>query len=219
MSSYVWMKVLESAPERYDRGIGMLSRGHIQDVYARIASMAAGPGKQVLDIGCGTGGVSLACAERGAAVTGIDTDPGMLEVARGKPAPAQGSVSFLELGAAEIGDRFPAKSLDAVVSCLAMSELSSQEADFVLRAAHACLRPGGVLVIADETLPDGAWARLFYRLWRIPLLALTYMLTQTATRPVRNLGDRVEAAGFSSVREERMSPGNLLLICARKESS
>ena len=37
MSSFVWMKVLESAPERYDRGIRMLSGGHIEEVYQRIA--------------------------------------------------------------------------------------------------------------------------------------------------------------------------------------
>ena len=90
MSTFVWMKVLESAPERYDRGIGVLSGGRIGNVYERIAALAAAPGKRVLDIGCGTGGVSLACAARGALVTGIDIDTGMLGVARAKPVPAAG---------------------------------------------------------------------------------------------------------------------------------
>ena len=96
MSSFVWMKVLESAPERYDRGIRMLSGGRIEEAYDRIAKLIAAPGKRILDIGCGTGGVTLACAARGAAVTGIDIDAGMLEVARKKPVPASGSVEFLE---------------------------------------------------------------------------------------------------------------------------
>lgn len=82
MGSFVWMKVLESAPERYDRGIQMLSGDHIGEVYARVAELGAGPGARVLDIGCGTGGVSLCCAAREATVTGVDFDAGMLEVAR-----------------------------------------------------------------------------------------------------------------------------------------
>ena len=94
MSSFVWMKVLESAPERYDRGIRMLSCGRIEAAYERIAALVAAPGKRILDIGCGTGGVSLACAARGAAVTGIDIDAGMLEVARRKAVPVQGKLSF-----------------------------------------------------------------------------------------------------------------------------
>lgn len=87
MSSFVWMNVLESAPVRYDRGIQMLSHGRITGVYERIAELAAAPGKRILDIGCGTGGVTLACAAKGADVVGLDVDSGMLTVARSKPIP------------------------------------------------------------------------------------------------------------------------------------
>lgn len=213
------MKVLESTPERYDRGIRMLSGGNIAQVYEKIAAVAAGPGKQVLDIGCGTGGVSLACAARGAEVTGIDIDAGMLEVARGKPVPGNGGVTFLELGAAEIMDHFPADSLDAVVSCLAMSELSREEGDYVLECAYSCLVPGGVLVIADEVLPQGPVSRALYRLRRIPVTALTYILTQTTTRPVHDLLRRVEAAGFTSVRQETLTTGSFVMVCGTKGAS
>jgi demethylmenaquinone methyltransferase/2-methoxy-6-polyprenyl-1,4-benzoquinol methylase len=73
MSSFVWMKIPESGPKRYDRGIRMLSRGRIEEVvYERIAMMVAAPGKRILDIGYGTGGVSVACAARGTTVTAID---------------------------------------------------------------------------------------------------------------------------------------------------
>lgn len=218
MSSFVWMKFLESVPERYDRGIRMLTRGRIGEVYERIAHSVAAPGKRILDIGCGTGGVSFACAARGALVTGIDLDPGMLEVARVKPGPAAGSVEFVELGAAEIGDRFAKDSLDAVVACLAMSELSEVEQDYALRAAYSCLVPGGVIVIADETVPETGLARLAWRLGRLPVAALTYLLTQATTRPVRDLAERIRAAGFSGVREERMWSGSFVLVQGVKEA-
>ncbi len=216
MSSFVWMKILESTPERYDRGIHMLSYGRIGEVYERIAVLAAEPSKRILDIGCGTGGVSLACAAHGAMVTGIDIDAGMLEVARNKPVPARGQVKFLELAAVEIEDRFAEQSLDAVVSCLAMSEMSVEEQDYVLSIAHSRLVPGGVIVIADETTPEGGFSRLAYWLLRLPAVAATYLLTQTTTRPVHDLMERVQAAGFSDVVEERMWSGRFFVVHGRR---
>ena len=41
MSSYVFMKVLESAPERYDLGLRLLSHGRIADVYEKTNSAGA----------------------------------------------------------------------------------------------------------------------------------------------------------------------------------
>lgn len=212
MSSFVWMKVLESTPERYDRGIRMLSGGIIEQVYQRIADSVAAPGKRILDLGCGTGGVSLACAARGARVVGIDLDAGMLEVARRKPVPPQGSVEWLELGVAEVEDRFPAESVDAVVSCLMMSELSPEEQDYSLRIALTRLVPGGEILIADETLPRGGLARLGYRLRRFPRVLATYLLTQTTTRPVGDLAGRLRGAGFSEVQEQRPWSGGFVLV-------
>jgi 2-polyprenyl-3-methyl-5-hydroxy-6-metoxy-1,4-benzoquinol methylase len=211
MSTFVWMKVLESAPERYDQGIQMLSGRRIEEVYTRIAALTAAPARRILDIGCGTGGVSLACAARGASVTGIDMNTGMLEVARSKPVPASGQIAFVELGAAEIEDRFGPESFDAIVSCLAMSEISPDEGDYVLRMALSRLVPGGIIVIGDETLPEGAFARWAYRLWRLPVVVLTYLLTQTTTRPISNIEGRLRRAGFVGVTSERLWSGSFVI--------
>ncbi len=212
MSSFVWMKFLESAPERYDLGIRMLTWGRIAEVYERIAALAAAPGKRILDIGCGTGGVSLACAARGATVTGIDLNAGMVEVGRRKAVPSGGRADFLQLAAAEIEDRFAAGSLDAVVSCLAFSEMSAEEQSYALAVSRSRLVPGGLLVIADETEPDGVLARLAFLLWRLPAAAVTYLLTQATTQPVRGLVKRVQTAGYSSVVEERLGMGSLIIV-------
>jgi demethylmenaquinone methyltransferase/2-methoxy-6-polyprenyl-1,4-benzoquinol methylase len=204
MSSFAWMRFLESAPERYDAGIRMLSGGRIEDVYERIAARVAAPERRVLDVGCGTGGVSLACAARGARVVGIDPNAGMLEVARRKLAPAAGSVEWLELGAAEIEDRFDEASFDAVVSCLVFSELSDDEQRYTLAVVKTRLVPGGEVVIADEAEPRSRAARVRHRLRRAPRSALTWLLTQTSTRPVRDLRAALERAGFADVGETRL---------------
>jgi len=221
MSSFVWMKFLESAPERYDRGIKTLSRGRIAGVYERIADLAAGPGKRVLDLGCGTGGVSLACAARGARVVAIDINAQMLEVARAKPVAlgAGGSIEWLELGVAEIEDRFEEVSFDSVVSCLVFSELSADERAYALRIAHSRLVPGGHLVIADETLPTNAWSRAWSRIRRAPLQALTYLLVQTTTRPVEQLTARIREAGFQRVEEERLWGDTFFIVHAVREEA
>jgi len=64
------MRVLESASHRYDFGIRLLSLGHIERVYDRVAQLARGP--EVLDLGCGPGLYASRLARLGHECTGID---------------------------------------------------------------------------------------------------------------------------------------------------
>jgi len=218
MSSYVYMKVLESTPERYDRGIRLLSGGNIDDLWAQIAARVACPGARVLDLGSGTGGLSLACAERGAAVTGLDKDAGMLAVARRKA--ARGCFAepprWLEAGVMEMEDVLADESFDAIVSTLAMSELLPEERAYALRQAKRALLPGGSLVVADEAAPESGSRRLLWRLKRTPRAALTWLLTQQTTHPMEGLADDVRAAGFDAVHETRAQRGDFILVSARR---
>lgn len=57
--------------------------------------------RSVLDAGCGTGRVGIELARRGLDVVGVDLDPSMLEVARGKRPDLrwlQGDLSSVDLG-------------------------------------------------------------------------------------------------------------------------
>jgi SAM-dependent methyltransferase len=75
-----------------------------------IAKFAPQPGESVLDIGCGCGQTTLALAQRvgaGGAVMGADISRPMLEVARGRAAPAGAATPrFVELDAqtGDLGD-------------------------------------------------------------------------------------------------------------------
>lgn len=93
------MRLLESAPHRYDLGIRLLSLGQIERVYDRVAQLAHGP--EVLDLGCGTGNVALRLARRGVHVIGVDLSPEMLDIARQKT-PRSPAVRWLEAGAVEL---------------------------------------------------------------------------------------------------------------------
>lgn len=216
MGSFAWMRVLESSAQRYDLGMRWLSLGRMGAVYRAVAEAATSgrTAPQVLDVGCGTGGVALACAERGAEVVAIDRDAGMLAVARSKPPPAGGVVRWLELGALEIEDQFGPESFDAVVSCLALSEMSDAEQTYLLSVARTRLVPGGRLVVADEVRPRGLWGRIVYAVLRAPVVGLAYLVTQAATRPVTELPRKAREAGFADVDEVRRWGGAFAIVTA-----
>jgi ubiquinone/menaquinone biosynthesis C-methylase UbiE len=103
-------------------------------------------GLDALDVGCGTGFLSLELAGRGHRVTGIDFAPQMLAEAR-KKAAAQGIAVRFEEGDAE-QLRFPAGSFDMVMTRHVLWTLPHPEAaiDEWIRV----LRPGGRLAAMDS---------------------------------------------------------------------
>lgn len=220
MSTYVYMKILESAPRRYDAGIRLLSLGGVDAMYDEVAEAAVPRGRdtpaRVLEIGCGTGNLTLALARRGAHVTAVDQSAEMLEVAREKAEGFGDQIEIREMAAVEIADRFPAESFDAVASTLALSEMSADERLYVLRAARGLLRPGGRLVVADEVRPKNPAARIARAVARFPVAALTYLLTQTSTSAIPDLSALVSEAGFTISCEDHLGRAGVGLVVATR---
>jgi ubiquinone/menaquinone biosynthesis C-methylase UbiE len=99
-----------------------------------------------LDVGCGTGFLSLELAGRGHRVTGIDFAPQMLAEARNKARTQSVAVRFEEGDAEAL--RFPDASFDLVMTRHVLWTLPHPEAaiDEWIRV----LRPGGRLAIVDS---------------------------------------------------------------------
>jgi ubiquinone/menaquinone biosynthesis C-methylase UbiE len=194
--SYVFMKVLESSPSRYDRGINFITLGRIGKIYEWLASHIES-GWRVLDIGCGTGAVAVKAAGKGARVTGIDINPQMLEIARSRieEANLSGSVELREQGVAELSAE-PSARYDAAICSLVFSELTGDERVYMLHELRRLLKPGGLLLVAVETRPHGFFKQVLYWLARIPLAIITYLLTQTGTGDVNNPQEIIGDAGF-----------------------
>jgi len=57
------MRILESTPKRYDRGIRILTFGKLDMAYDRMMSYVEED--KVLDLGCGTGALALRAAKKG----------------------------------------------------------------------------------------------------------------------------------------------------------
>lgn len=197
MSTYVLMRILESAPRRYELGIRILTLGRLDKAYERLASRIK-PGQQVLDLGCGTGALTLRAARRGAIVKGIDINGRMLEIAKQRVEMARLTeyVNLMEMGVAQL-DGEEANHYDAVMGGLCLSELSEDELTCTLKEAARVLRCGGLLLIADEIAPKGVVKRLIHTVLRVPLAALAYVVTQQTTRAVSNLPEKLIDAGLS----------------------
>lgn len=216
MSLYLLMKILESAPRRYDMGIRLITLGRLDKAYDRLVGHIE-RGQEVLDLGCGTGALTLRAAKRGAHVRGIDANTQMLAIAgeRVKREGLTGSVDLVEMGVAEL-DGEKAQHYDAVMSGLCFSELNDNEVAYTLKETARILRPGGLLLIADEIRPQGLVKRMIHMLIRAPLAVLVYAITQQSVRPTAGLREKLRDAGFFVV-SVRLSPlGDFGEFVARK---
>jgi ubiquinone/menaquinone biosynthesis C-methylase UbiE len=216
MSAYIFMRILESAPSRYDRGIRILTLGKIDKVYDHLVLRIA-RGQQVLDLGSGTGALALRAAQRGATVKGIEINPQMLIIARRRASELslEQNVDFNEMGIAEL-DREKAESYNAVMSGLCFSELTEDELTYTLGQVERILKPGGLLLVADEVVPANNAIRILNWLARLPLLVITYVVTQTISRAVRDLPQKVKTAGLSIEKLRLNRMGNFIELVAVK---
>ncbi|EST21990.1 class I SAM-dependent methyltransferase [Streptomyces roseochromogenus] len=116
---------------------------------ARLRSWLPERPADVLDLGCGTGSLSLLAAEQGHRVTGVDSSPVMAERARAKLAGYDAVVLCGDAAAPPVGER----RFDVVLVRHVLWTLPGP--DRVLRHWRDLLRPGGRLVLVE-----GVWGTL-----------------------------------------------------------
>ncbi len=209
--SFVYMKILESRPERYDVGMSLLTLGTLTKIKRQIAEHIH-PGNQVLDLGCGTGTLAQMCIERGAVVTGVDANSGMLAVAkRNSP-----SANYLNISLGNLDEHLGDESFDIILSTLAFSELTRAERIHALKQIKRILRNGGTVLIGDEIIPEKILAKWLYYAFRIPMRLLTWVVTQTTTNAISNFDADVREAGMKRVNSKSFMLGMFILLEIKK---
>ncbi|MEV7992304.1 class I SAM-dependent methyltransferase [Streptomyces sp. NPDC086077] len=119
----------------------------VRDAWARrLRSWLPGAPCDVLDLGCGTGSLSLLAAEQGHRVTGVDLSPAMVDLARAKLAGRDAVFLVGDAAAPPVGRR----RFDVVLVRHVLWTLPDQGG--VLRHWRGLLRPGGRLVLVE-----GVW--------------------------------------------------------------
>jgi 2-polyprenyl-3-methyl-5-hydroxy-6-metoxy-1,4-benzoquinol methylase len=114
--------------------------------YVDLARQAAARGQSVIELGCGTGRVTIPMAQAGAKVTGLDNAAPMLEIARRKAHEAGVDVTWLETDMASftLEGRFGLVAIPFRSFCLLLTEEAQRSC---LACAREHLVPGGVLAL------------------------------------------------------------------------
>jgi SAM-dependent methyltransferase len=113
---------------------------------ARLASWLPARASDVLDLGCGTGSLSLLASEQGHRVTGVDSSPAMIDLARAKLAGRDAAFLVGEAAIPPVGEqRFDAVLVRHVLWAL-------PDPGRALRHWRGLLRPQGRLVLVE-----GVW--------------------------------------------------------------
>lgn len=210
------MKILESAPDRYDWCIRILTFGRLDKAYDHLTAYIK-KGQIVLDVGCGSGALTLKAAEKGAKVKGIDVNPQMLDIAqiRASKASLTQNIELYEMGVAELGSE-NAESYDAVMSGLCFSELTDDELFYTLKEVKRILKVGGLFLIADEVIPKNSFKRMLNWFIRFPFVIITYLIAQTSTNAIKNLPEKVKEAGLQVESIRYNKTGNFIELVAKK---
>jgi ubiquinone/menaquinone biosynthesis C-methylase UbiE len=152
-----------------------------------LADLAGSTSLRVLDLGCGTGFLSLLLAELGHQVTGVDIAPEMLERARHK-AEAAGSSATFHLGDVEqieVDD----ESFDLIVERHLIWTLPHPAE--ALNAWHRLLVPGGRLALIE-----GHWENMSIQ---EEYATIYQRLPYFGGLPSEQLSSALRTAGFADV--------------------
>ena len=155
------------------------------------------PGHRILDIGCGTGSLSIQVKRLhpGTDVVGLDPDPKALARASRKAARATVSIQFDQ----GFGDElpYPDGSFDRVLSSLMFHHVRTDEKVKTLRAVRRVLKPGGEFHMLDFEGPEkgahGILSRLLHSNQRLKdnsEMRVLHFMTEAGFAEPKKVGHR-----------------------------
>ena len=113
-------------------------------------------GRNVLDIGCGTGYWAERVSETAERVTGIDINETVLEIARSKTYGCP--TEFRQMDAYSM--EFPPYTFTGALASFWLSHVRREDMDGWIEHMHSVLAPGAQVFIADNTYIEGVGGRL-----------------------------------------------------------
>lgn len=169
------------------------------------------PGQNILDLGCGTGTLTIMIKQvhPDSHVAGLDGDPEVLEIARSKAAKAGVDIALDHGMAYHLP--YPENTFDRVVSSLMLHHLDTEDKQRTMAEVYRVLRPGGEFHIVDFGTQSGLYGKL--------LSPFISRLEQASDNLRGLLPVMLQVAGFTQVEElvrYTTIVGSIASVIARK---
>jgi 2-polyprenyl-3-methyl-5-hydroxy-6-metoxy-1,4-benzoquinol methylase len=135
-------------------------------------------GASILEIGCGTGGSTVALAEQGAQVIAMDVDEDSLTVASERCRAYGLDVQFAHANAIEVQQLFSGHTFDYIIFYAALEHMTTEERLSAMKATWQMLPTGGLWCVIDT--PNRLWyydahtSLLPFHMWLPDELAFAY---------------------------------------------
>jgi ubiquinone/menaquinone biosynthesis C-methylase UbiE len=178
---------------------GQIARYSAQTAEDFIARTAIKQGTRVLDVACGTGNTAIPAAKTGAAVTGLDLVPSLLEQARQRAAAEKLNIVFQEGDAEELP--FQDREFDLVITMF--GAMFAPRPDRVAAELVRVCKSGGQIAMANWT-PEGFVGKQF--------LAMSEIVPPPPGIPAPILW------GDEKVVRQRLSKGISKLVTSRQKA-
>lgn len=221
-------RMFDRIAPQYDRLNSLMSLGlHRYWRKKAVQCLLAQGGRDFLDLGCGTGDVSLAVLRQtpSAHITGIDPSPDMLDLARLKTRKAQLSDHIVYQEGDAMALPFPNASFDGVICAFVIRNVTDRAA--ALHEMLRILKPGGTLAILELTAPRNPLLKLIHNIHTrrvIPLLGR--LLSQGSAYqyladsidhfpPAPAIVELLARTGFADAKRQPLTGGFVTLFSGR----
>lgn len=197
-------------------GVNLMVARKVLPSMAELAE-ALNQGGTLLEVGCGSGRLQLQLARAfpGAQCIGVDIDPTGLAAARRAVAEA-GLAGRVRIVEGELAHAVPAASVDALLMVEVLHEIDAPIRPGLLAACARALKPGGWLVIVDETYP-GDWAETRAPQFRFALQTGLEEMMWGNLVPTRVEQERLlRGAGFGGPIERSLFGEGFTLLVTRR---
>lgn len=170
---------------------GPMSIGHMRR--GLLAEMGDLSGKKILDVGSGTGTMSVMIKQAHPSVemVGVDGDSQILEIARSKAHKLGIAIRFDQGMSFDLP--YPNESFDVVLTSMMLHHLTRDDKQMTAREMYRILRPGGQLFGADFAAPRSSFGKA--------IRPLTRRFERVAENVDGFLPVMFENAGFKNYRE------------------
>jgi ubiquinone/menaquinone biosynthesis C-methylase UbiE len=147
---------MEKMVSSYDSYMKKITLGRERLLRETTVSLAQiKPGDSVLEVGCGTGTLTLAAKKQAGPtgeVFGIDLIPGMIEASQRKAAAANEEITFQEGSVSAIP--FAENTFDVVMCSFMIFHMSDETRSKGIQEIFRVLKPNGRLFVLDLALPQ-----------------------------------------------------------------